>query len=76
MRRVLRAALFCDESGTALGRVLLVAVSGYGQLEDKRRAMEAGFDLHLTKPVGPDELARVLQDWAARRAPRPIPCPE
>jgi two-component system CheB/CheR fusion protein len=30
---------------------LLVAVSGYGQDEDRRRAREAGFDHHLTKPV-------------------------
>jgi signal transduction histidine kinase/ActR/RegA family two-component response regulator len=31
--------------------MLLVAVSGWGQDEDKRRAIEAGFDRHLTKPV-------------------------
>jgi len=36
----------------ALGeRVLLVALSGYGQAEDKQRALAAGFDDHLTKPV-------------------------
>jgi CheY-like chemotaxis protein len=39
---------------------LLVAVSGYGQVEDRRKAAEAGFDIHLTKPVDPDRLAELL----------------
>jgi CheY-like chemotaxis protein len=38
----------------------LVALSGYGQEEDKRRSLEAGFDAHVTKPVGADALRRVL----------------
>jgi CheY-like chemotaxis protein len=41
-------------------RSLLVAVSGYGRPEDKRRAIEAGFDGHLTKPVSPEDLATVI----------------
>ncbi len=32
--------------------LLLIALSGYGQKEDKEKAAEAGFDYHLTKPVG------------------------
>jgi PAS domain S-box-containing protein len=40
---------------------VLVAITGWGQVEDRARAREAGFDLHLTKPVDPDELVRVLQ---------------
>src|SRR6185503_4450137 len=37
---------------TAWGRtMLLVAVTGWGQSEDKRRAKEAGFDRHFTKPL-------------------------
>ena len=32
---------------------LLVAVTGYGQEEDKRRSQEAGFNAHLVKPVQP-----------------------
>jgi len=39
----------------------LVALSGYGQPEDERRSREAGFDLHLTKPVPPERLRSVLQ---------------
>ena len=41
----------------ALGdRVVLVALTGWGQDEDKRRAQEAGFDHHLTKPPDPELL--------------------
>lgn len=40
----------------ALSRVRLVALTGYGQSDDVRRAKEAGFDEHLVKPV---ELARL-----------------
>ena len=39
---------------------LLVAVTGFGGVEDRRRATEAGFDTHLTKPVSPEALRRVL----------------
>ncbi|HVR69670.1 MAG TPA: response regulator [Vicinamibacteria bacterium] len=39
---------------------LLVSVTGYGEDEDRRRAEEAGFDHHLTKPVDPDTLLRLV----------------
>jgi len=45
--------------------VFLVALSGYGQAEDRRRALAAGFDVHLLKPVDPEELARVLAEMPA-----------
>ena len=35
---------------------LIIAVSGYGQEEDRRRSREAGFDHHLVKPVDYDAL--------------------
>ena len=38
----------------------LVALTGYGQEEDRRLAMSAGFDEHLVKPVDPDVLYRIL----------------
>jgi CheY-like chemotaxis protein len=41
-------------------KVALVAVTGWGQEEDRRRAMEAGFDHHLTKPVETAALMRLL----------------
>jgi CheY-like chemotaxis protein len=46
--------------GLAGPRAFLVALTGYGQPEDRRRAVEAGFDTHLVKPIDPTELARVL----------------
>jgi signal transduction histidine kinase/CheY-like chemotaxis protein len=39
----------------------LIAVTGYGRDEDRRRSKEAGFDLHLTKPVDPAQLRALLQ---------------
>lgn len=40
----------------------LIALTGYGQEEDQRRAREAGFDVHLTKPADPVVLERLLAD--------------
>ena len=44
--------------------VLLIAITGWGQEEDRRRAAEAGFDHHFTKPVQFDALLRLI---AAKR---------
>jgi PAS domain S-box-containing protein len=41
-------------------RVVLVALTGYGQPEDRRRGEEAGFDAHVVKPVDPAQLALLL----------------
>jgi PAS domain S-box-containing protein len=49
--------------------LLLVAVTGWGQDQDKQRALDAGFDHHLTKPIEPDELERLLQSIAHRAPP-------
>ena len=40
--------------------IVIVAVTGWGQSQDKQRALDAGFDAHLTKPVDPTAFARVL----------------
>ena len=39
----------------------LIAMTGYGQAEDRKRALDAGFDAHVVKPVELDELSRLLQ---------------
>jgi CheY-like chemotaxis protein len=45
----------------ALGQdVLLVALTGYGQEEDRRRSLDAGFDHHLNKPADPGDLLGLL----------------
>jgi signal transduction histidine kinase len=45
--------------------VSIVAVTGWGQDEDRRRALAAGFDAHLTKPVNPDRLAELAAGTSA-----------
>jgi CheY-like chemotaxis protein len=40
--------------------VVLVALTGWGQEEDRRRSQEAGFHHHLTKPVDPQTLTKLL----------------
>jgi CheY-like chemotaxis protein len=42
-------------------KVTLVALTGYGRDTDRERALQAGFDTHLVKPVAPDVLPRTLQ---------------
>jgi CheY-like chemotaxis protein len=44
----------------SLRAVLLVALSGWGQAEDKRRSRDAGFQHHFVKPVDPAMLTRLL----------------
>src|SRR5882724_1886506 len=39
----------------------LVALTGYGQPDDRRRALDAGFDEHLVKPVDADQLSELLR---------------
>ena len=46
----------------------LLAVTGYGTDDDRRRALAAGFDEHVAKPVEPDALDALLQRHAARHA--------
>jgi CheY-like chemotaxis protein len=41
-------------------QVVLVAVTGWGQEDDRRRSREAEFDHHMVKPVDPDELMKLL----------------
>jgi CheY-like chemotaxis protein len=48
-------------------RPILVAISGYGQLNDRLRSLAAGFDAHLTKPVAADNLAATLATLSRAR---------
>jgi signal transduction histidine kinase/ActR/RegA family two-component response regulator len=42
-------------------RIGLIALTGYGQAEDKERALSAGFDMHLTKPIEPQHLLEAIE---------------
>lgn len=46
--------------------MFLIAITGWGQADDKERAAAAGFDHHLTKPIDPAQLDGLLRDAAAR----------
>jgi signal transduction histidine kinase len=48
---------------------LLIAMTGYGQEEDKRRSREAGFNAHLVKPVDFGELQKLLERFACEHQP-------
>jgi CheY-like chemotaxis protein/two-component sensor histidine kinase len=52
----------------ALHGTTIVALTGWGAEEDRRRSREAGFDHHLTTPVDPAAVDAVLEEAAARRA--------
>jgi CheY-like chemotaxis protein/anti-sigma regulatory factor (Ser/Thr protein kinase) len=47
-------------SEPSLQGMVLLALTGYGQADDRRRSLEAGFDHHLTKPPDPAALAKLL----------------
>jgi PAS domain S-box-containing protein len=51
----------------------LIAVSGYGQQEDKQKAFAAGFDHYLVKPVNTRELTALLNEHSARLEPSAPP---
>jgi CheY-like chemotaxis protein len=42
------------------GQLFLVPLTGYGQPADRKRGEEAGFDVHLVKPIDPERLERLL----------------
>jgi signal transduction histidine kinase/CheY-like chemotaxis protein len=47
----------------ATARCVLVAVTGWGQEDDRRRAREAGFDRHLVKPVDPGQIEAIVEGY-------------
>ncbi|MEO6463568.1 MAG: response regulator, partial [Candidatus Eisenbacteria bacterium] len=59
--------------GEAWGaRLHIIAMTGWGQEEDRRRTGDAGFDFHVVKPVDPAELMKLLASLPADRS-RPAP---
>jgi CheY-like chemotaxis protein len=51
-------------------RIPIIAITAHALRGDREKALEAGMDDHLSKPVRPEDLDRVLERWVAR-APRP-----
>jgi two-component system CheB/CheR fusion protein len=59
-------------SSPELQGLFLVALTGYGREEDRRAVREAGFDLHIVKPLKLNDLTEVMTKLAQRQR-RPIP---
>jgi CheY-like chemotaxis protein len=63
----------CRRLRAALGRkVGIIAFTGWGQDGDKQRAVEAGFDAHLTKPADPRRLSETIRALNKTLGRRPI----
>lgn len=58
LARQIRAAVL-------LPPITLIALTGYGQVEDRKRALQAGFDAHLVKPVAPSDLLQAVAEFRA-----------
>jgi two-component system CheB/CheR fusion protein len=54
-------------------RPLIIAMTGYGQEDDRRRSREAGFDHHMVKPLNLPRLAQMVADPSAYFADAPSP---
>jgi CheY-like chemotaxis protein len=54
------AKLFREDS--KLADIVLVALTGWGSEDDKRKAADAGFDHHMTKPVLAADMERVIEE--------------
>ncbi len=48
------------------GRILAIALTAYARVEDRRRALSAGFHTHVAKPIDPGELVAVIASLARR----------
>jgi PAS domain S-box-containing protein len=56
-------------SSAGMANSLLIAVTGYGQEQDREHALAAGFDYHLVKPVNSAELLEIVSSPGGRRHP-------
>ncbi len=54
-------------------KALIVAVTGWGHEEDRRRSREMGFDLHLVKPVTARDLRAMLADLKSKLEKQSLP---
>jgi len=56
------------EQGATADRIPAIALTAQGRSEDRLRALQAGFQMHVAKPVEPAELAVVITSLTTRRA--------
>lgn len=55
------------KQASATQEIRLIALTGYGQDEDRDRALEAGFEVHVTKPYNMQALLELLTNWMQKR---------
>src|SRR2546427_6816837 len=53
--------------GPGAGQIPAIALTAYARRADRHRALSAGYDLHLAKPVEPNDLARAVANLVKRR---------
>jgi CheY-like chemotaxis protein len=53
----------------ATAKTHLIAITGYGQEEDRKRSHSSGFEYHLVKPVNPDDIERLLAGYELATTP-------
>ena len=59
------SAAVASDNGSRTGpRVRIIAITGWGKEDDRKRSAEAGVDVHLVKPVDELELRRVMESQA------------
>ena len=56
------------ELGSEADQIPAIALTAFGRRQDRLRALQAGFDMHVAKPVEPAELALVIASLTNRRA--------
>ena len=56
------------EQGAAADRIPAIALTAYARSEDRLRALQSGFNMHVAKPVEPAELAVVIASLTTMRA--------
>lgn len=54
---------------TAYNATPLIAVTGYSEYDDRGRAVSAGFDVHLTKPIEPTQLLNLMSELLSQSEP-------
>jgi PAS domain S-box-containing protein len=68
---VLKKVRALEAEQGAADRIPAIALTAYGRSEDRLRALQAGFQMHVTKPVDPAELAVVIASLTTMRAWEP-----
>ena len=61
------------ESAQGAKAVPAIAITAYARAEDRQTALAAGFDMHVAKPLDPEELLATVAEVAGRGVP-PVSC--